>query len=331
MNRRSSGSLMLSEAIQGFINYKSAEGLTERTLESHERLLRKWLEHIGDQPIGRITSNDVVRYINWLRTEYVPRRYSGSTHPLSPKTLRNVWVALSSFFSWADRDLHIPNVMKSVPSPHIIRTPIEPFTQEEVQRMIKACTYARESKPWNRRSFVTRRPYANRDVAIIVTLMDTGLRAMELCRLLIGNVDLRTGRVEIKHGVIGGAKGGKGRTVYLGKVARGAVWRYLAEREDGKDPNAPVFLAQNGHPFNPNSLRHLIKSIASRAGVQNAYPHKFRHTFAITYLRAGGDIFTLQALLGHGSLEMVRHYSQIAEVDIAQAHHKASPADNWRL
>jgi len=71
MNHTPSGSLFLSKAIQGFINYKIAEGLSQRTIDSYERLLN-----------------------NWMRNDYVPRRYSGKTHPLSPKTLRNVWVTL---------------------------------------------------------------------------------------------------------------------------------------------------------------------------------------------------------------------------------------------
>jgi len=262
MNRKPSGSLSLSKAIPGFLNYKTAEGLSQRTIDSHERLLNKWLEHIGDQEIGKITSQDVVKYINWLRTEYVPRRYSGKTHPLSPKTLRNVWVTLSSFYTWASRELSLPNIMKDVPSPRTKQIPIIPFSQDEVQRMLKACTYSREAHPGNRKSFVMRLPNAHRDQAIILTLLDTGLRAMELCKLVIGNVDQKTGRVDVKHGVIGGAKGGKGRTVFLGKVARRALWRYLAEREDASDPDAPVFMAQNGRPFNPNSLRQLIQGIA---------------------------------------------------------------------
>jgi site-specific recombinase XerD len=73
--------------------------------------------------------------------------------------------------------------------------------------------------------------------------------------------------------------------VYLGKAARRAVWRYLVEREDANDPDAPVFVAQNGHTFNPDSLRHIIKNIADRAGVKNAYPHKFRHTFGRSFGR----------------------------------------------
>jgi integrase/recombinase XerD len=176
-----------------------------------------------------------------------------------------------------------------------------------------------------------RRPSSNRDQAIVLMLLDTGLRATELCSLIINDVDLKTGKVTIRHGVAGGAKGGKGRTVYLGKVARKAVWRYLASREDGDDSDAPLFISHADRAFNKDSLRVLINRLGDRAEIKKAYPHKFRHTFAITYLRSGGDVFTLQSLLGHGSLDMVRHYAQIAEVDVEQAHRKASPADNMRL
>ena len=75
----------------------------------------------------------------------------------------------------------------------------------------------------------------------------------------------------------------------------------------------------------------MVTRMGKKVGVQNAYSHKFRHTFAITYLHSGGDVFTLQQILGHGSLDMVRHYSRIGQSDVSQANRKASPVDNWRL
>jgi integrase/recombinase XerD len=331
MNRNTSGSFTLTKASTGFINYKTAEGLAQRTLYSYERTLVKWIEKMGDTPVTSVTSQDVNGYLTWLRTEYTPERLNGKTHPLSPKSIRNVWITLSSFFNWASREFKMKNPMKEVPPPRFKKTPVEPFTQEDVEHMLKACIYTREADTNMRHKFVMRRPTANRDQAIILVLVDTGLRALELCSLKVGDVDTKHGKVEVKHGIEGGAKGGKGRIVYLGKVARRALWRYLAIREDGEDPDAPLFTVYGDRKFKPDSLRLLIKSIAARADVKNAYPHKFRHTFAITYLRSGGDIFTLQEILGHGSLDMVRHYAQVARVDVEQAHRKASPADNWRL
>ncbi|RME59146.1 hypothetical protein D6779_04985 [Candidatus Parcubacteria bacterium] len=331
MNRRSEGSMPISKAITGFVNYKMAEGLSRRTVDSYQRVLTKWIEHQGDKLLHEVTPNDIRSYLSWLRTDYQPKRKNGKTHPLSRKTIRNVWVTLASFFRWASMEFGVDNPVDSVPAPRIQRKPVEAFTKEDVDALLKACEYSRKADTSFRQSFVMRRPTARRDRAIILTLLDTGLRASELCALTVGDVDLKVGRVEVAHGTMGKAKGGKGRTVFLGKVARKAVWRYLATREDGDDPTAPLFTNKEDRPMNPTSLRLLIKRLAEKAGVKNAYPHKFRHTFAITYLRSGGDVFTLQALLGHSTLDMVRHYAQIAEVDIQKAHRKASPADNWRL
>lgn len=331
MNLRSSGSFVLSKALEGFLSYKSAEGLSERTVDSYDRLLRKWLEYAGDRDVSKISAAEITGYLNWLRTEYTPHRFSGKKEPLSPKTLRNIWVTLCSFFAWASRELRIKNVMKDVPAPKFQVAPVEPFSQADVQAMLKVCLYSKDVRPGNRKSFVMRLPYGHRDQAIIMVLIDTGLRAMELCSLKVGNVDLKTGKVDVKHGIAGGAKGGKGRTVYLGKAARRAVWRYLSEREDGNDDHALLFISKDNRPFNPSSLRQLIQGIAEKAGVKNAHPHRFRHTFAITYLRSGGDVFTLQSLLGHSNLDMVRRYALIADLDVEKAHRKASPADNWHL
>jgi integrase/recombinase XerD len=135
----------------------------------------------------------------------------------------------------------------------------------------------------------------------------------------------------VKHGRAGGAKGRKGRVVYLGKAARRSMWRYLAEREDAADIDAPLFLGHHSRRLRRDTLRQLLKDLGRRAGVKNCHAHRFRHTFAVTYLRSGGDVFTLQAILGHSTLAMVQHYARLAQLDVEKAHRKASPVDNWHL
>lgn len=78
-------------------------------------------------------------------------------------------------------------------------------------------------------------------------------------------------------------------------------------------------------------LAVMFANIGRRASVPHVHPHRFRHTFAIQYLRNGGNAFTLQQMLGHSSMEMVKRYLKLAQVDLDMVHRKASPVDNWRL
>ena len=111
-------SITISKAIDGFTKFKMAEGLSPRVVESYEWQLNKWLEHIGDRPVGEITSKDITGYLAWLRTDYQPKRFNGQTNPLSAKTIRNVWITLMSFFNWLDLELKTPSPVKGIPAPH---------------------------------------------------------------------------------------------------------------------------------------------------------------------------------------------------------------------
>jgi integrase/recombinase XerD len=319
----------VGKAARGFLLARSANGLSPHTLDDYGHTLRLFVEFVGEgTELGEIDAGIVRGFLNWLRSEYKPRRAGGDTSPLSAKSLRNHWIALSAFYTWTSAELGCEDVMDAIEPPPAPLPTVEPFTEEEVRRILRACEYTRTAATDRRMPFAMRRPTALRDRALVLLLLDTGIRASECARLVVGDVDLGMGEVVIRpHG--SGAKS-RARHVYLGKAARRALWRYLVSREDGEDPGAPLFVSRDGRAMTRHTIRSICQSLGGRAGV-HCYPHRFRHTFAIMYLRNGGDVFTLQRLLGHSSLDMVKRYLALARTDDAATHRRASPADNWRL
>jgi site-specific recombinase XerD len=161
--------------------------------------------------------------------------------------------------------------------------------------------------------------------AIVLTLVDCGLRVSELCGLDHEHIswDERTLRVM--------GKGRRERVVPFGEVTRDALFAYLSKR--GKLPTQQaVFVTCYGDRLNRHEAHRILSAAGRRAGLTGVRcsPHTFRHTCALMYLRNGGDAFTLQKLLGHSTLEMTRRYCEISETDTVQKHRLASPGDRFR-
>jgi len=112
------------------------------------------------------------------------------------------------------------------------------------------------------------------------------------------------------------------------------VWSYLLKRFPNQLPPKDDLLFTDQYDMyalTRDSVYKLIKRLGKAAGVRDVYPHKFRHTFAIQFLRNGGNVFELQQLLGHSDLAMAKKYVQLAQIDLETSAKRSSPADCWRL
>jgi integrase/recombinase XerD len=319
--------MKMSKSIEGFIISRLADGYSKVTVDGYKYALFIIAKYLEDPEIESITAEQLKQFMAWIKTEYVPKRSSGNTDELSTASHNRYWKAIRCYFRWANEDLGIPRPDLQLKMPKFTTREIVPLTQNEIERLLRSCEYAKTVTDGKRKPYACRRPTAKRDRALLLTLLDTGIRAGECSRLLIRDFNQETGEINIRPHQIGKTRP---RTVYLGKVARKALWKYLSTRED-IHPDDPLFLSIYDRPMTIHAMRQLVYDIAAAAGVQNVHPHKFRHTFAIMALRNGMDVFSLQRILGHATLEMVRKYLALADGDAENAHRLASPADRLKL
>ena len=124
-------------------------------------------------------------------------------------------------------------------------------------------------------------------------------------------------------------KGSKERIVPIGRVVQRSLLRYITlSRPKPKSNDCDnLFLSTTGAPITVNTIKLLFSRLAKASGVLRLHSHLCRHTFAVSYLLNGGDIFSLQQILGHTTLEMVRHYLHFTTSQVAALHHKYSPMD----
>ena len=309
--------MRLDYAIEGYWLAKR-RGFSVHTVADYEVTFRRFVAFVGaEREFEKIGAADVNRFLNHLQSEF----------ELGPKTLLNSWTALSSLWTWAEKENGTRHVIRGHIARPKYRPPvIEPYTEAEVRSLLKACE---TMNAWDRRHethIAGARPTALRDRAMLLMMLDCGLRVSELCALKVADYDRKSGQVTIRHG-----KGDKKRVISIATVAKQALWRYLKARSDAQ-PDDPLFAARyTGTRMDRGGVRAIVMRAGERAGVAKAHPHRFRHTFAINFLRNGGNPLALQDILGHEKLDTVRLYVKLAEADLLKAQTSASPADHWQL
>jgi integrase/recombinase XerD len=311
--------ILLRDAIEVFIIARRAESYSHETLTQYD---------LSTQPINPSQKSLQQTYGRSfpICRHLLPVRPDGSQRPLAGASIFHAWKAIRAFYKWASPEFGIPNPSAKIPAPRHVAPVIIPFSQDELKLLLKACESNTTKKTDIRVAYTQKRKTAARDKAIILTLLDTGVRASELCRLQFGDCNLRTGELVISP--FGSSIKSRPRVVPLGASSRKALALYLIQRGNDKDA---LFRTCNGDDMDRLGVLQVLVRLGKKAGVKDVHPHRFRHTFAIQFLRNGGDIFSLQKMLGHTTLDMVKHYLDLAQSDVEAAHKRASPADNWRL
>jgi len=167
----------------------------------------------------------------------------------------------------------------------------------------------------------------SRDTAMIITFLDTGLRLSELTGLKVTYAHIDEGYLKVL------GKGAKERVVPIGQLSQKALQKYLFhfKPEPYYEDQDLFFLTLEGKPLSTNAVHLIFSRLGQKSGVKRFHAHLCRHTFATNYLINGGDVFSLQQILGHTSLEMVRRYVTLASAQVRIQHRKFSPMDKMNV
>jgi len=196
--------------------------------------------------------------------------------------------ALSVFFNWAKKNLLIAeNPCAHIKRLNNARPRIEFFAKEEVDHILE---------------------HADKYRDIIYFLIETGLRAGEFCNLRIA--DVKDGFIEVPVRESWSPKSSKARIIPLRPTCAEMLKKYTS-----RDGEAPLFLNPSGRKWTPTHLHHMLSRLGKRIGVKNSlHPHKLRKTFGSHFLMSGGDMRTLQKILGHSDISItMRTYADVTD------------------
>lgn len=295
----------LTTSLKKYLIACHVEGKSPSTLSIYGQMIGHFIRYsdqhgFPDDP-GEVTVSDIRLFL-----------LSQQQRGLSPDSVNAHYRPLKTFFNWLVSEGFIDekpgSPMEKIKPPRIPRKIVRPFSRRDIDNLLLVSSGTRFIELRNR--------------AIVLLFLDTGLRLAELAAIQLNDLDFTRETIKVM------GKGAKERIVRMGKVTQKALLRYLLARDDQQEC---LWVTEERRPMTWMGIQTMVKRLCRRAAIEGPKrgPHTFRHTFAISFLRNGGDVFTLQALLGHSTLEMtLRYVSSLGAEDVIRVHGKASPVDN---
>ena len=293
----------LNAMIARFIEHLKSERRTSPyTLRNYGATLARFADHLGaDRSVEALAALDAEAFRSFLAT----RRAQG----VAAATLRLDLSALKSFFAFLRRREGVDNdAISAMRGPRAKERLPRPLSERDAQALIAAA--AASPKPgW----------IQARDVALFTLLYGAGLRISEALSLKRRDADLGE-RLRIL------GKGAKHRDVPILPAVREAVLTYAALAPFEQAPDAPLFCGARGAPLGARLAQRMMESHRRTLGLpESATPHAFRHSFATHLLSAGGDLRSIQELLGHTSIAATQRYTKVDAERLLSVYETAHP------
>ena len=286
------------DEVSAFLIDRQARGLSSNTVLFYRKELGWFCDFLGAVDVLEVSPDDLRRYL--IRVgEY-----------RNPGGCACAFRAVRAFFNWYADEVEPEdwrNPISRVKSPKVRQDSLDPVSVDTVKALLSGC----DRKRFN----------GQRDRCVLLGLLDTGCRASEFVALNLGDLNLGTGALAVREG-----KGGRSRSVFLGSKCRREMTRYLRCRRDAK-PGDALWVTGEGKRLSYAGLRMIVRRLSGRAGVDCPSLHSFRRAFALACLRGGMDLISLQRLMGHADLTVLRRYLNQTVDDLAAAHQRCGPVD----
>lgn len=283
----------LPAVVDEFLLFKGASGASKRTLEDYAYHLNRFLKRFPCLTDYRALEKAILEYFS---------------EKAAPATRNTRLKCLRAFLNWCVSQGYLPgNPTAGLKRAKEDLEAVRHVPLEHLKKLL--------DQP-------DKRTYTGlRDYCLLLVQIDTGARPGELFQVKVSDLNLEARELYIRPEV---AKTRVGRTLILSPFTAEALARFLRVRPAWWPPDVPLFATEEGRSLSRQHWARRVKQYCQRAGV-NVTPYGLRHSFALEFLKGGGDPFSLQRILGHADLSMTRRYVRLAQQDIKEVHEKASP------